>query len=174
MKKGLSYCTKTAEHDTTAWQSPKRIPWTCARLAVKELSKIVGISLSWGMCSFLVAKQPCCELQCGRHGNVICRAERSAALCSLFLLRVRVCGENCRVNWHSYSAQFLNSFIFCEFLVSLRCWVCCQSRLVRHWWKLPSTSFYRLAVSSDLFCLPFFLPVLKIPALCYWDKGSLP
>ena len=168
MKKGLIYCNKTAEHYTTASQSPKRITWTCARLAVKELSKIVAISLSWGMCSFLVAKQPCCELQCGRHGNVICRAERSAALCSLFLSHMCVRVKNCHVYWLGYVAQFLNTF-FWRFLASLRCWVCCQSRLVSLWWKLPSTSFYRLAVSSDLFCLPSFLPVL-----CYWYKYSLP
>lgn len=172
MKKGLSYCNKTAEHDTTAWQSPKRMPWTCARLAVKELSKIVGISLSWGMCSFLVAKQPCCELQCGRHGNIICRAVQQ--LVAVYSCCVCAFAERIVKFIDTVTRQFLNSFIFCEFLASLRCWVCCQSRLVRHWWKLPSTSFYRLAVSSDLFCLPFFLPVLKIPALCYWDKCSLP
>lgn len=115
MKKGLIYCNKTAEHDTTAWQSPKRITWTCARLAVKELSKIVGISLSGGMCSFVVAKQPCCELQYGRHGNVICRAERSAALCSLFMSRMRVRVKNCHIYWLGYVAQFINIFFLTFF-----------------------------------------------------------
>ena len=117
MKKGLIYYNKTAEHDTTASQSPKRITWTCARLAVKELSKIVAISLSWGMCSFLVAKQPCCELQCGRRGNVICRAERSAALCSLFLSHMRVRVKNCHVYWLGCVAQFLNTFFWRFFSV---------------------------------------------------------